>query len=379
MFCIICLLFSSAREASAYTVLTPSPGNRFLIQSRHPSVNMVVMVSGPDEQQGFQVEEVGEQVSSKRIVRPLGRWEENNGIYIHYLLPLRRGENIFLLIPGRRQLRIQYKPSRTMLNLNQGNGLSYLFHRKMVAPRQCRMCHKGQLPSGVVQNAKWLSRCQDFSPVCFSCHQRLVKGFRWRHGPSANIECLGCHKTNFNGRGVTILTERVNELCFKCHLNKRRLKDKSHIHGPAKIGDCTVCHDPHGDKFREQLWANRKADLCVACHSDKKTALKGAPGFYQHGIIPGGGCIACHDAHASNNMFQLYKPINALCVSCHISMRGIVKGHPVAGHPLSGKKDPRRRGRELSCSSCHNPHGSRYRYLLIGDVMGGRVCTKCHH
>ncbi|WP_083817708.1 cytochrome c3 family protein [Thermodesulfatator indicus] len=30
-------------------------------------------------------------------------------------------------------------------------------------------------------------------------------------------------------------------------------------------------------------------------------------------------------------------------------------------------------------NSCHNPHGSAYNHLLIGDVVGGKICIKCHN
>ena len=31
------------------------------------------------------------------------------------------------------------------------------------------------------------------------------------------------------------------------------------------------------------------------------------------------------------------------------------------------------------CSTCHNPHGSDYKFLLIGDILGGQVCSQCHY
>ncbi|MDH3360603.1 MAG: cytochrome c3 family protein, partial [Desulfobulbaceae bacterium] len=70
---------------------------------------------------------------------------------------------------------------------------------------------------------------------------------------------------------------------------------------------------------------------------------------------------------------------NDLCSGCHLKMKGLLRGHPVGGHPLKGVRDLRRPERELACSGCHNPHGSEFKYLLIGDNLGGHVCTKCHH
>ena len=154
---------------------------------------------------------------------------------------------------------------------------------------------------------------------------------------------------------------------------------KSYVHGPAATGDCTVCHDPHGGEFPYMLWADPKVDLCIACHTDKQDVKKKKKGFVEHGIIEGLGCSACHSPHASDYRFQLAGSINDVCVSCHIAMKGITEGHPVGNHPLSDVDDPRRKGRELSCTSCHNPHGANYQYLLIGSLLGGHVCSKCHN
>ena len=190
---------------------------------------------------------------------------------------------------------------------------------------------------------------------------------------------MTCHRRGDGNRKITTLVGRVDETCFSCHINKRKWMKNSYIHGPAATGDCTVCHDPHGGKFPYMLWADPKMDICIACHTDKQNIKKKKKGFVEHGIIEGNGCSACHSPHASDYRFQLADSINNVCVSCHISMKGVEDGHPVGNHPLSGTDDPRRKGRELSCSSCHNPHGANYQYLLIGSLLGGHVCSKCHN
>ena len=153
-----------------------------------------------------------------------------------------------------------------------------------------------------------------------------------------------------------------------------------HIHGPVGTGDCTICHDPHGGNNRFQLWADGKGKLCVICHEDKKKYLAVTPRqkLKVHGILTARGCVACHSPHATDYKFQLFAEINDLCVSCHTELKGLKKGHPSAGHPLVGVEDPRRLGTSMSCTSCHNPHGSDYSYLLIGENRGGLICAKCH-
>jgi predicted CXXCH cytochrome family protein len=169
----------------------------------------------------------------------------------------------------------------------------------------------------------------------------------------------------------------VENICFRCHVNKKTWLQKSHIHGPVGTGDCTVCHNPHGDVERFQLWATGKDELCVACHTDKKNLVSGKkPVHYVHGILNGIGCIACHDPHATDNPFQLYKPTNDLCTGA-TSLKAspeAIRGRP----PVSGAKDPRRPERVFTCTSCHNPHGSD---LNSADrrYSGGHICNQCHY
>ncbi|MFP7753977.1 cytochrome c3 family protein [Thermodesulfobacteriota bacterium B35] len=372
---VTCLL--PAREAAAYTILTP-PGTDIIIQARRPVATMVIRATGAEVERLQVTMTTGGKGGGERIL-PAGRWQRQGGMIFHYRLPLRPGDNTFVVEPGSRRLAIRYRPVRTLGSVDFEDPAAYVFHRLSVVPSACAGCHTGKGSVSTGADRERFAADPAYAPLCFSCHRRLSTREKWLHGPSANVLCLGCHRIGTRGTRVTIPSARVNELCFGCHVNKKKLLQKKYVHGPYAIGDCTVCHDPHGDAYKYQLWADGRAGLCVGCHSDKKRSLRKSLGFFSHGIIEGSGCIACHDPHASDNRFQLYRPINQLCVSCHVGLQGISKGHPVGNHPLQGVPDPRRRGRTFACSSCHNPHGSRYRYLLIGDVLGGHVCSKCHH
>ena len=370
-----CLL--PAREAAAYTILTP-PGTDIIIQARRPVATMVIRATGAEVER-LQVTMTTDGKGPGKRIPPSGRWQRQGDMIFHYRLPLRQGDNSFVVEPGSRRLAIRYRPVRTLDSVDFEDPAAYVFHRRSVVPPACAGCHTGKGSVSTGADREQFAADPAYAPLCFSCHRRLSTREKWLHGPSANLLCLACHRIGTRGTRVTIPSARVNELCFGCHVNKKKLLQKKYVHGPYAIGDCTVCHDPHGDAYKYQLWADGRAGLCVGCHSDKKRSLRKSLGFFSHGIIEGSGCIACHDPHASDNRFQLYRPTNRLCVSCHVGLQGISKGHPVGNHPLQGVPDPRRKGRMFACSSCHNPHGSRYRYLLIGDVLGGHVCSKCHH
>ncbi|HFQ91127.1 MAG TPA: hypothetical protein ENK27_13730 [Desulfobulbus sp.] len=372
-----CLL--SGREAVAYTILTPPPGPGLTIQARRPAATLVIRVRDATEETRLRVYAASGDKGPGKVLVPVGRWQRPEGLFLHYRLRLRRGRNTFVIRPGDRKLVIRYRPVRALGGIDFVDPAVYVFHRRAVVPAACAACHGKGRPVATPPETSRFARNPAYSPLCFSCHRRLSRQEKWLHGPSANVLCLDCHRTGGRKTQVTIPSGRINELCFGCHVNKKKLLQKNFVHGPYAIGDCTVCHDPHGDAYKYQLWADGRAGICVGCHSDKKKSLKKSLGFYSHGIIEGRGCIACHDPHASDNRFQLHHPINQLCVSCHVELQGVRKGHPVGNHPLQGVPDPRHKGREFSCASCHNPHGSPYRYLLIGDVLGGHVCSKCHH
>ena len=363
----------------AYSVLTPS-GERLLVNTRRATTHMIIQAASESERRKIMVQKSLAEDRNQEI-SPLGYWQENGIYYIHFLLPLKKGTNTFLVKPGNRQIRIRYRPLRTLLNIDFEKSKAYLFHRRVPVPRVCAKCHKNQLAKNAGLNIpSQAKRSQDYSPSCYSCHRQLLTSSPWKHGPAANLQCMGCHSGTKGPGQITILTGKVTKNCLECHVNSREWENMSHIHGPVGVGDCTVCHDPHGSEFRYQLWADGNGKLCVACHRDKKKLVgQSPPGFHLHGVIPGAGCTICHSPHASENRYQLVRPIEKLCVECHQSMKGIIVGHPVRGHPIRGKKDPRRKGRTLSCTSCHSPHGSDYTYLLIGDLLGGHVCSMCHH
>jgi len=58
--------------------------------------------------------------------------------------------------------------------------------------------------------------------------------------------------------------------------------------------------------------------------------------------------------------------------------RSGTKGHPIVGHPVSGR-DPRNKDATLSCLSCHTPHSSALARLMPADVNpDAGLCARCH-
>lgn len=182
------------------------------------------------------------------------------------------------------------------------------------------------------QNEKMCLKCHQFKnstdKACLQCHSIIVKR-KFTH-PPAIIGCNLCHMKKKESRFAW--NKPVAETCFLCHADKKELWfKKKFVHGPPSTGKCNICHNPHSEQ-REFFLKKNVLDLCTTCHNEK------------------------------------YR-----------------QKHPLAGfvfgeaHPVYGKPDPSRPGKELSCTSCHNPHAANIRFFFQNDYSGEPIlCLKCH-
>lgn len=120
----------------------------------------------------------------------------------------------------------------------------------------------------------------------------------------------------------------------------------THPFGGEIVGECTGCHESHF------------SDLAQSGH-------EGIP------------CTACHEFPDSPNADLLKAPEPQLCQQCH----------PDSGymaHPTTPDHWDFRAGKPLTCTStCHDPHGSAYSYMLrVGYGSDGKgtdyLCLLCH-
>ena len=71
-----------------------------------------------------------------------------------------------------------------------------------------------------------------------------------------------------------------------------------------------------------------------------------------HGPFEMGECAICHDARDKKSPGRLLKAGAALCFECHEDFKAPVKGHP-------------RLAAGGTCTTCHSPHNSRKKKLLL--------------
>jgi len=237
----------------------------------------------------------------------------------------------------------------------------YRFHNEK-NESSCRQCHDLNPP---MQTAKGSTASTQF---CLGCHKELT-GQRQVHGPITIGGCAPCHRFDSRPNRYEVIAQG-QELCFKCHEEKRKDLIRTYLHGPMSAGLCTICHSPHASSEKYQL-RRYAGDLCVMCHEGVKAAS-----FRKvvHKPVNDGACGVCHDPHSSDrNDNFLKKPGNDLCLSCHKGISRATHTHPYGVPPKAERMIKLDKEGNLVCTSCHEAHASDDGKLL---VKGG--CAKCH-
>ena len=83
-----------------------------------------------------------------------------------------------------------------------------------------------------------------------------------------------------------------------------------------------------------------------------------------------GACLGCHDPHTVPPKTSADGSPQEVCTKCHDFTKH-------TGHPMGpGVIDPRTH-LPVTCLSCHQQHGSEFKFFLRQDPSG-RLCVQCH-
>ncbi|MGO8991444.1 MAG: DmsE family decaheme c-type cytochrome [bacterium] len=199
---------------------------------------------------------------------------------------------------------------------------------------------------------------------CLACHENMkgVENWNLSKHKSFLVTCDNCHSIHSAVPGKNYLKAPEPDLCFGCHRNIRTQFNKQ-SHHPIKeafVGrqalKCSSCHNPMGTfDIKAMIKADSVNDLCYRCHAEKR-----GPYAFEHPPVPE-NCLFCHEVHGSNHSRLLTRKAPLLCESCHDEVGGrhntdpYTNLHSFSGTATSGKN--RFFGR--SCLNCHgNIHGS---------------------
>jgi DmsE family decaheme c-type cytochrome len=201
----------------------------------------------------------------------------------------------------------------------------------------------------------------------FLKHPRNAKealGCESCHGPGqAHVESGG---TAFDGL-ITFAkkdptpVEQRNAVCLQCHEKTARLHWRGSPHELRDLA-CTNCHRVMENvSERSQLAKSTEIETCGQCHLERRAQLMRSSHMpLREGKMT---CTSCHDPHGTvTDKLLKGNSVNDNCYTCHAEKRGpFLWEHP----PVME-----------SCSNCHDPHGSNHEKLL--KVFKPRLCQQCH-
>jgi len=223
--------------------------------------------------------------------------------------------------------------------------------------------------------------------ACIGCHAAQTAAFnqtimgRIYRNPRNALERMGCeschgagslHVKLGGGRGVGGLISfrkddrshsvaENNAICMSCHDKGDRLHWQGSTHETRDVA-CTNCHTVMANVSpKKNLKTVFEVETCAQCHKNKRAEIWRT----SHMPVREGKmtCSSCHNPHGSFSEALLKEAsVNDTCYKCHAEKRG----------PFLFEHAPVRE----SCTNCHDPHGSINDFML--KISRPRLCQQCH-
>ena len=231
--------------------------------------------------------------------------------------------------------------------------------------------------------------------ACLACHQDIQKDYEQTvhaklfrsdaHLETMRQGCEGCHGPGSDhvaaggGKGVGGMIQfgskdpaditRANTVCLQCHLTADRIHWNGSTHEMQGVS-CASCHNVMKNvSTRNLLEEPSQIGTCGQCYLiEKAQTLRYGHMPLRDGTIPDRDgkmtCTSCHNPHGSvNDALLKFNTVNEACYACHADKRGpFLWEHP----PVLE-----------NCMNCHDPHGSPREYML--RMAPPRLCQTCHN
>jgi DmsE family decaheme c-type cytochrome len=231
-------------------------------------------------------------------------------------------------------------------------------HMSYVGSEECATCHVNQTDS-----------------YSHTLHGRIF--LKNPRSPQEKFGCESCHGPGSEhvrlggGKGVGGIAsfrddsgrpaEERNAVCLSCHERGLRTYWPASTHETRGLA-CTNCHQiMKKNSLQNQFLKSTEQETCALCHK----TIRAQTYRTSHMPIREGkvSCSGCHNPHGTANASLLKEAtVNDVCYNCHAEKRG----------PFLWEHPPVRE----NCLNCHDPHGSTNDFLL--KVSMPRLCQQCH-
>jgi DmsE family decaheme c-type cytochrome len=212
--------------------------------------------------------------------------------------------------------------------------------------------------------------------VCNDCHEASVLTYQhtehariFEHGPKGELQALDCESCHGPRSkhieepddSLAMSGKEYSTACLQCHQEGSRMHWQGSLHNMADV-NCLSCHSVMQKRSVHGLLAAAdETSVCYTCHAEVRGQMMKAS---HHPVREGQmSCSSCHDPHGSVGPSMLQRAtVNETCFGCHQEKRGpFVWEHPVV-------RD--------NCSNCHEAHGSNNADML--NAKGAFLCMQCH-
>jgi DmsE family decaheme c-type cytochrome len=230
------------------------------------------------------------------------------------------------------------------------------------------------------------------SKVCRPCHAALwnaffknphFKSIASGKEPPESTGCEGCHgpgqKHVANGGGkatIIVFPElpagRILDTCLRCHgqtLSRANIRSSQHILNGMA---CTSCHSIHASETPRALLRKPQMALCYECHADVRAQFS-MP--FKHRVDEGFmSCTDCHNPHGTFSPTWGMTARPRLVEQVKANEEPCLNCHGEKRGPFVFEHAP---VRVDGCEGCHVPHGSTNSRLLRRPVVF-TLCLECH-